>query len=107
MSGHRDGFFRGLKDITIGDVIQLSTMTATSTYIADQFEIVNPEDVRVLLPRQRPSITLTTCYPFYFAGDAPKRFIVHASLKQQMPTEQSSQGSAYVRAAKIDKEKQR
>jgi sortase A len=82
MSGHRDGFFRGLKDITIGDVIQLSTMTATSTYIADQFEIVNPEDVRVLLPRQRPSITLTTCYPFYFAGDAPKRFIVHASLKQ-------------------------
>ena len=68
---------------------------------------MNPEDVRVLLPRQQPSITLTTCYPFYFAGDAPKRFIVHVNLKQQMPTEQSSQGSAYVRAAKSITEKER
>jgi sortase A len=106
ISGHRDGFFRGLKDIATGDVIELSTLTGTSTYIADQLEIVNPEDVQVLLPRQKPSLTLTTCYPFYFAGDAPKRFIVHANLKQQMATEQSTNGSAYVRATKIYKEKQ-
>jgi len=79
IAGHRDGFFRGLKDISEGDRIDLSTVSANTTYIVDQIEIVSPSDVRVLRPRRAPSITLVTCYPFYFIGDAPKRFIVHAS----------------------------
>jgi len=80
IAGHRDGFFRGLKDISEGDEIDLTTTAAKAIYIVDQIEIVSPTDVGVLQPRGAPSITLVTCYPFYFVGDAPKRFIVHASL---------------------------
>jgi sortase A len=80
IAGHRDGFFRGLKDISEGDEIDLTTTVAKAIYVVDQIEIVSPTDVRVLQPRRAPSITLVTCYPFYFVGDAPKRFIVHASL---------------------------
>jgi len=81
IAGHRDGFFRGLKDISVGDEIDLATTDSKATYIVDQIEIVSPSDVRVLQPRSSPSMTLVTCYPFYFVGDAPKRFIVHASLR--------------------------
>jgi sortase A len=85
IAGHRDGFFRGLKDISEGDEIDLATTAAKAIYIVDQIEIVSPADVRVLQPRRAPSITLVTCYPFYFVGDAPKRFIVHASLASNLP----------------------
>jgi sortase A len=83
IAGHRDGFFRGLKDITVGDDVELITTKETATYIVDQIEIVSPSDVRVLQVRSAPSITLVTCYPFYFVGDAPNRFIVHASLASE------------------------
>ena len=57
-----------------------------ATYIVDETEIVSPADVHVLQPRSTPSLTLVTCYPFYFVGDAPKRFVVHASLaSDQLP----------------------
>lgn len=80
IAGHRDGFFRGLKDIAVGDEVDLMMTTAKATYVVDQIEIVNPADVQVLQTRSAASITLVTCFPFYFVGDAPKRFIVHASL---------------------------
>jgi sortase A len=80
IAGHRDGFFRGLKDISVGDDVDLITTKEKATYVVDQIEIVSPADVRVLQPRSLPSLTLVTCYPFYFVGDAPNRFIVHASL---------------------------
>jgi sortase A len=87
IAGHRDGFFRGLKDISVGDEIDLNMTNDRTNYIVDQIEIVSPADVRVLQPRSVPSLTLVTCYPFYFVGDAPKRFIVHASLKSDLPNE--------------------
>lgn len=80
IAGHRDGFFRGLKDISVGDEVDLAMTNEKATYIVDQIEIVSPDDVQVLHPRSAPSLTLVTCYPFYFVGDAPKRFVVHASL---------------------------
>jgi sortase A len=80
IAGHRDGFFRRLKDISMGDEVDLVTTKEKTIYIVDQIEIVSPTDVRVLQPRSAPSLTLVTCYPFYFVGDAPNRFIVHASL---------------------------
>lgn len=80
IAGHRDGFFRGLKDIQLGDVIELVTKTSNTRYVVDEIVIVSPEDVSVLRPRNRNSLTLVTCYPFYFVGSAPKRFIVHASI---------------------------
>jgi sortase A len=82
IAGHRDGFFRGLKDILVGDTLDLTTPALVSHYEVDEVEVVNPDDVGVLQPRGTPSLTLVTCYPFYFLGDAPKRFIVHATLKK-------------------------
>ena len=87
IAGHRDGFFRGLKDISQGDEIDLTTTNSKAIYIVDQIEIVGPTDVRVLQPRPAPSITLVTCFPFYFVGDAPKRFIVHASMRSGQVTD--------------------
>jgi len=85
IAGHRDGFFRGLKDISVGDEIDLTMTTKKNIYLVDQIEIVSPSDVQVLGPRSAPSLTLVTCYPFYFVGDAPQRFIVHASMASQRP----------------------
>jgi sortase A len=80
IAGHRDGFFRGLKDIVVGDAVELTTLEEQAIYVVDQIEIVGPERVEVLRPRGSPSLALVTCYPFYFIGAAPQRFIVHATL---------------------------
>jgi sortase A len=78
IAGHRDGFFRGLKDVVKGDTMELETPTGTETYRVDDIWIVKPEDVRVLDPTPEPAITLVACYPFYFVGHAPERYIVRA-----------------------------
>jgi sortase A len=78
IAGHRDGFFRGLKDIVPGDVIELESTARTETYRVERTWIVNPDEVSVLDPTPARSITLVTCYPFYFIGSAPQRFIVRA-----------------------------
>ena len=80
IAGHRDGFFRGLKDVNVGDTIHLETATGTQTFVIDGIKIVAPNDVSVLRSGETPSLTLVTCYPFYFIGSAPQRYIVHASL---------------------------
>lgn len=85
IAGHRDGFFRGLKDLKPGDLIELRTTEGTGKYVVDQIQIVTPDKVSVLRPRPVSSLTLVTCYPFYFFGSAPKRFVVTASLTQRQP----------------------
>jgi sortase A len=85
IAGHRDGFFRVLKDIGPGDLIEIMTANRMDIYTVDQIVLTVPNDVSVLLPRPRPSLTLVTCYPFYFIGSAPKRYIVEASLKHSEP----------------------
>jgi sortase A len=85
IAAHRDGFFRRLKDAAAGDAIKLLTLRETAVYRVDQIEIVAPGDTGVLEPRAEPSLTLVTCYPFYFIGGAPKRYILHASLKGRIP----------------------
>jgi sortase A len=80
IAGHRDGFFRGLKDITAGDIIELETLRTKERYRVAWTSIVSPQDVSVLDPTRGRSLTLVTCYPFYFVGPAPKRFIVRAVL---------------------------
>jgi sortase A len=84
IAGHRDGFFRSLRDIVVGDTVELTTLQETGRYVVDEIEIVTPERVEVLQPRGSPSLTLVTCYPFYFVGDAPQRFIVHAALQRRV-----------------------
>ena len=80
IAGHRDGFFRGLKDIIPGDVIELDTLQGSDSYRVERVWIVDPEDVSVLDPTSTRALTLVTCYPFYFVGSAPRRFIVRAVL---------------------------
>src|SRR5262249_36226437 len=80
IAGHREGFFRALKDVVAGDAIEIVTQKETSRYVIDEISIVSPSDISVLAPRTRPSVTLVTCYPFYFVGSAPQRYIVQASL---------------------------
>lgn len=80
LAGHRDGFFRGLRDIKVGDRIDLDEPGRAETYVVSRLEIVSPKDVRVLRSTGRPTLTLVTCYPFYYIGSAPQRFIVHAML---------------------------
>lgn len=81
IAGHRDGFFRALKDIQPGDVIQLITPQRTVTYTVETIQITVPTDVTVLRQDTRSELTLVTCYPFYYIGPAPKRYIVRASVK--------------------------
>jgi sortase A len=83
IAGHRDGFFRPLKDAKAGDRIEVVTVSGTRIYEIEEIVIVTPKDVQVLAPRPTPSVTLVTCYPFYFVGSAPQRFIVHAGLKTE------------------------
>ncbi len=91
IAGHRDGFFRGLKDIATGDTIQLDTGQRTDTYTVDDIEITLPNDASVLRSHARRELTLVTCYPFYFIGPAPKRYIVRATLTQQNGATPASQ----------------
>ena len=78
IAGHRDGFFRGLKDLQVGDRLDLETLAGTTRFVIDDLRIVEPEEVHVLDPTPSPTLTLVTCYPFYFVGSAPQRYIVRA-----------------------------
>jgi sortase A len=80
IAAHRDSFFRGLKDVALGDRIELAALNQKFVYSVDNIAVVTPSDVSVLQARSQPSLTLVTCYPFYFVGDAPQRYIVQASL---------------------------
>jgi sortase A len=78
LAGHRDSFFRALKDIRKDDTIELTTLDGTFQYQVEWTKIVLPEETGVLADEGTPSLTLVTCYPFYYVGSAPKRFIVRA-----------------------------
>jgi sortase A len=78
IAGHRDGFFRGLMNVVPGDAIELESLHGTEDYRIERTWIVTPDDVSVLDPTPGRSLTLVTCYPFYFVGPAPQRYIVRA-----------------------------
>ena len=80
IAAHRDGFFRGLKDIEVGDELSFTSKQETHTFTVTELSVVDPTDVSVLESTVNPTITLITCYPFYFVGSAPQRFIVRAEL---------------------------
>jgi sortase A len=82
IAGHRDTYFRALKDIHRDDEIRLQTSTEISRYEVDWTQITSPSDIGVLASTTESSLTLVTCYPFYYVGAAPKRFIVHAHRLQ-------------------------
>jgi sortase A len=80
LSGHRDSFFRPLKDIAIADSIELRTRRGVQHFRVAEIHIVDPLDVSVLDPSDAPILTLITCYPFYYVGYAPDRYVVRATL---------------------------
>ncbi len=78
IAGHRDGFFRGLQHLELGDDLSLTTLEGVAHYQVAKLEVVEPSQVDVLAPTEHDGLTLVTCYPFYYVGHAPQRFIVHA-----------------------------
>lgn len=80
IAGHRDGFFRALKDIELGDSIRMLTHKGQTEFVVSSITIVDPADVSVLAATDTSTITLVTCYPFYYVGHAPKRYIVKGEL---------------------------
>jgi sortase A len=78
VAGHRDTFFRPLRHIHTEDVIEVTVDEHTYLYHVVSTEIVNPDDIHSLYPAGHDTLTLVTCYPFYFIGPAPRRFIVRA-----------------------------
>ena len=81
IAGHRDGIFRGLKDIQMGDDIEIQTTRGVENYTVSTITIVPKNDISILAPTEDKTLTLVTCYPFYFVGHAPKRYIVKATAK--------------------------
>lgn len=79
IAAHRDGFFRALKDVKLGDEIEVETVDAVIRYQVVDLFIVDPTDGHILGPTEDDVLTLVTCYPFYFVGSAPKRYIVRAA----------------------------
>jgi sortase A len=80
IAGHRDTTFRPVRKLKVGDVLRLTTRDGVYDYRISRTFIVEPGDVYVLDPTDRPALTLVTCYPFTFIGHAPKRYIVRAEL---------------------------
>ena len=89
LAAHRDTFFRGLRNIQKGDSVSVTTQTGARSYQVDSIEVVNPTETGVLAPTVKPTLTLITCYPFYYVGHAPKRFIVRAEEIRENPWGQS------------------
>jgi len=85
LAAHRHTFFRPLQKISMGDLIRVSTVAGTFQYRVVSLRVVLPTAVEVLNNTQRPTLTLVTCYPFDFIGDAPNRFIVHAEMVPASP----------------------
>ncbi len=78
IAGHRDSFFRGLKDLKRNDEIVFDTLNGSYRYIVDQLTVVNPDNTSVLEPTAEKTLTIVTCFPFHYIGPAPRRYIVRA-----------------------------
>jgi len=80
IAGHRDGFFRVLKDVIPGDIITVQRSNRTDRYEVRTLKVVSPSDTSALHQTTADTLTLVTCYPFRYVGTAPQRYIVQASL---------------------------
>ncbi len=93
LAGHRDTFFRALRDIRENDSIEFQTTSGAYRYVVESTKIVTPRDVSVLAASGGENLTLVTCYPFYYVGSAPKRFIVRAAQVAAIPLHPPQPGS--------------
>ena len=79
LAGHRDGFFRRLKNVAVGDRIEIARGGGVDVYRVDRLQVVDRTDTSALRPTRTATLTLVTCYPFFYLGPAPQRYIVRAS----------------------------
>lgn len=78
LAGHRDSFFRPLRQIRPGDLITLRTLKGEFQYRVESTRVVSPSNIEVLAPSDKRELTLVTCFPFNYVGAAPNRFVVHS-----------------------------
>ncbi|WP_439105539.1 class D sortase [Congregibacter sp.] len=79
IAGHRDGYFRILKDVAVGDTLVLDTLNGERHFVVEDLRVIEPDELEYLQETQDPRLTIVTCYPFYYAGNAPQRFLVRAA----------------------------
>jgi sortase A len=94
LAGHRDSYFRDLRNIRKDDVVDVATKFGTRRYRVASTEVVDPTEIGVEAPTSAPTLTLITCYPFYYIGNAPQRFIIRARA------EDTQENTEQVRAAR-------
>jgi len=80
IAGHRDTQFRVLRNVEIGEEISIESEGKAFRYRVVDRQVVDPTDTSSLDPTEKPTLTLVTCYPFYYVGPAPKRFVIRAEL---------------------------
>lgn len=85
LAGHRDSVFRNLGSLKIGDLLTVTTDYGVFVYEVQKIRIVEADDKTVIVPTSSAVLTLSTCYPFAYIGNAPKRYIVQAGLKVDEP----------------------
>ena len=78
IAGHRDTIFRPLRNVREGDIVDVTTETTIAHYKVVSTRVVPPTDLSVLEPSSGNTLTMITCYPFGFVGQAPERFVVRA-----------------------------
>jgi sortase A len=80
VAAHRDTIFRPVRNLRIGDTLTVTTGERVYTYRVRRTQIVKPDAMSVLDASDHPTLTLVTCYPFTFIGNAPERYVVVADL---------------------------
>ncbi len=86
LAGHRDTVFAHLGEVKIGDPIVITIQSGTFDYVVKKIRIVDKNDRTVIVPTETAQLTLSTCYPFSYFGDAPRRYIVIAELTTALKT---------------------
>lgn len=102
LAAHRDTFFRPLRNVQRGDEVVMTTLDGTYFYRVTKMHIVAPEDVWVMNPTEASILTLVTCYPFNYVGNAPKRFIVHATKIGEAVRERTAVGRASAPSSSLE-----
>jgi sortase A len=86
LAGHRDTFYRKLRDIRKDDTITFTTLNGKFHYTVESMDVVDPDYTQALKSSPYPTLTLVTCYPFTYIGNAPRRFVVRAREVGTEPT---------------------
>ena len=92
LAGHRDTFFRSLGEVSRGDLIQLESAHGRDSYQVEWAAVVEPSQVVVTEDAGYPALTLVTCYPFHYIGDAPYRYVIRARRADGTPGGKSAGG---------------